>query len=68
MARMRGRGIVAIWVLLACVCARHPSFVVADTDSNDGELMSGCEGGVGKSIIAAVRGLKFYFLDACFCI
>lgn len=68
MARMRGRGIVAIWVLLACVCAWHPSLVFADTDTNDGELMGGCEGEVGMFIIAGVCGLKFYFLDACFCI
>ncbi|XP_042416709.1 protein STRUBBELIG-RECEPTOR FAMILY 7-like [Zingiber officinale] len=40
MARMRGRGIVAIWVLLACVCARYPSFVVADTDSNDASALN----------------------------
>ncbi|XP_074560896.1 uncharacterized protein LOC141817117 [Curcuma longa] len=40
MARMRGRGIVAIWVLLACVCARHPSLVFADTDPNDASVLN----------------------------
>ncbi|XP_074578092.1 protein STRUBBELIG-RECEPTOR FAMILY 6-like [Curcuma longa] len=37
---MRGRGIVAIWVLLACVCARHPSLVFADTDPNDASVLN----------------------------